>query len=165
MSEFKSLRIAGVIRESITDGPGIRFVLFLQGCPHGCKGCHNPETHDFNGGYVIDGEKVLAEIRSNPLIYGVTLSGGEPVCQADGLVPLAEAVKDMGLDLGMYTGYTFEELEGLRGRDVSLDRLIKLLDFIVDGPYVEAERDLTLQFRGSRNQRFITLKDGRRTEI
>lgn len=160
MREFKLLRIAGVVRESITDGPGIRFTLFLQGCPHGCKGCHNPETHDFGGGYLIDGEKVFEEIAANPILAGVTFSGGEPVCQAEGLLPLAEAIKEKGLSLGMFTGYTYEELEIMRREDRSLDRLMELLDFIVDGPYIEAERDLTLKFRGSRNQRYITLNSG-----
>lgn len=162
--EYDEIILAGVIRESITDGPGMRLVVFVQGCPHRCRGCHNPDTHDFNGGYPVKAERIVEEIDKNPLLAGVTFSGGEPVCQARGLLPVARAVKDRGLSLGMYTGYTYEELSHMRKENPDLSRLMEMLDFLVDGPYIEEERDLTLTFRGSRNQRFIEMKDGVRIE-
>ena len=106
----KPIRLAGVIRESIVDGPGIRFVVFVQGCPHHCEGCHNPESHDFSGGYDCEPEKILAEIKKNPLLDGVTFSGGEPLCQAAALLPLAKEIKKLGLNLFIYTGSIFEDL-------------------------------------------------------
>ena len=80
--DFMKLRLFGTIKESITDGPGIRYVIFAQGCPHLCPGCHNPDSHDFTGGFDVDASTILAEIVSNPLLDGVTFSGGEPFMQA-----------------------------------------------------------------------------------
>ena len=88
------LRLSGVISESIVDGPGFRYVVFTQGCPHGCPGCHNPQTHDFNGGTLIDPLTLLPEIDENPLLAGVTFSGGEPFCQPEALLPLAREIKN-----------------------------------------------------------------------
>ena len=90
----KELKIAGIVQDSIVDGPGIRYVIFTQGCPHHCRGCHNPETHDPSGGQIADVNTILKQIFSNPLLYGVTFSGGEPFVQAEALVPIAEAVKN-----------------------------------------------------------------------
>ena len=89
----ETLRIAGVVRESIVDGKGLRFVVFCQGCPHHCPGCHNPQTHDFLGGYDIDTNKIVAEIKKNPLLQGVTFSGGEPFCQAAAFADLGKKIK------------------------------------------------------------------------
>ena len=150
------IRIAGVIRESIVDGKGLRFTLFTQGCPHGCKGCHNPETHDINGGYDISAEKVIAEFNKNPLLAGITFSGGEPFLQADKLIPIAEAVTAKGKNCWVYSGWTFEEL--MEKNDENINKLLSLCDVLVDGKYIENERDLTLLFRGSCNQRLIDLK-------
>ncbi len=150
------IRIAGVVRESIVDGDGIRFTLFTQGCYHNCKGCHNPETHDVNGGYLVSVEKVLAEIDKNPLLSGITFSGGDPILQADKLIPLAKGVVERGLNCYIYSGYTLEELLCM-GDDVL--ELLSLCDTLIDGKFVEAEKDLTLQYRGSRNQRVIALAD------
>ncbi|MDD2955858.1 MAG: anaerobic ribonucleoside-triphosphate reductase activating protein [Oscillospiraceae bacterium] len=149
----QTIRLAGVVRESIVDGPGIRFVVFVQGCPHHCPGCHNPESHAFDGGYDCELEKILAAIDQNPLLSGVTLSGGEPFCQAKALLPLAKAVKERGLHLISYSGWTFEEL--LESKDPAVRPLLDLCDILVDGRYVEALRDLTLRFRGSSNQRLL----------
>lgn len=159
---MSTIRIAGVIRESITDGPGLRFTVFTQGCPHHCPGCHNPETHDFEGGRLIEHTRILEEIDKNPLLTGVTLSGGDPVCQAPALLPLAQAVRKRGLSLWMYTGYTFEQL---MEKDENVKDLVRLCDCLVDGPFIEARRSLELRFRGSSNQRIIsipcTLREGR----
>lgn len=151
----KPIRLAGVIRESIVDGPGIRFVVFVQGCPHHCEGCHNPESHDFSGGYDCEPEKILAEIKKNPLLDGVTFSGGEPLCQAAALLPLAKEIKKLGLNLFIYTGSIFEDL--LKNQNPDVMALLQEGDFLVDGPFVLAQRDLTLLFRGSQNQRILDL--------
>ena len=101
------LRIAGTVNDSIVDGPGIRFTVFTQGCPHGCPGCHNPQTHDFLGGTVTDTDELLEKIKSNPLLDGVTFSGGEPFAQAQALAHLGRQIKELGMDVITYTGYTF----------------------------------------------------------
>ncbi len=148
----RALRLAGTVAESIVDGPGIRYVIFTQGCPHRCPGCHNPETHDFTGGYAVEIGRLLAEIRRSPLVAGVTFSGGEPFAQAEALLPLAEALRADGRHLMAFTGYTFEELmEG--GEETRA--LLSTLDLLVDGPFVQEQRSLTLRFRGSKNQRVL----------
>ena len=157
---WPELRIAGTIPESITDGPGFRYVIFTQGCPHHCPGCHNPQTHPFEGGEVADVEKILAEIAEDPLLAGVTLSGGEPFCQAAALLPIARAVKAMGKTVMAYSGWTYTQLHNLAEKDEAVGELLALCDILVDGPFIEAERDLTLLYRGSRNQRVLELNQG-----
>lgn len=157
----KPLRIAGTQRDSIVDGPGIRYVIFTQGCPHHCEGCHNPQTHDFEGGEVADVEGILKEIFENRLVGGVTFSGGEPFCQADALVPIAEALKARGKHLMIYTGYLLEELQKMP--DAGVQKLLELADILVDGRFVLAQRNLTLPYRGSENQRVIDMVKTRAT--
>lgn len=152
-----TVRIAGVIRQSIVDGPGLRMVVFTQGCPHGCAGCHNPETHDFAGGYDCELEKLLAVLDKNPLLAGMTFSGGEPFERAEELVPLAEQVRERGKNIWCYSGYTFEELLERAGREPAVQRLLSLCDVLVDGRFEEEQKDLTLHFRGSRNQRILDM--------
>ncbi|MCL6634443.1 MAG: anaerobic ribonucleoside-triphosphate reductase activating protein [Peptococcaceae bacterium] len=149
------LRIAGTIGESVVDGPGLRFVVFVQGCRHHCKGCHNPDTWDPAGGTAVDAEHLLAQIRAARLIKGVTFSGGEPFLQAAPLAWLGREVKKLGLDVITFTGYTWERLLALAREDRAVEELILASDYIVDGPFILAERDLALPFRGSRNQRII----------
>lgn len=149
------LRISGVIRESVVDGPGIRFVVFTQGCPHHCPGCHNPETHSFEGGKLVDIERIAGEILKNPLLKGVTLSGGEPFCQPGPLAELAHAVHAKGLDVMVYSGYTFEELLKRGEAEPDVLALLNETDVLVDGRFVEAEKSLMLKFRGSKNQRIM----------
>ena len=153
-----SIRIAGVVRESIVDGPGIRFTVFCQGCPHGCPGCHNPDTHSFDGGYDCSIDKILGEIDKNPLLAGVTFSGGEPMCQPEAFLELAKEVKKRKLDIVIFSGYTFEELTEMSKERASIGELLDLADYLIDGRFFQSERDLSLTFRGSRNQRFIDLK-------
>lgn len=148
----KTLRVAGTIGESIVDGPGLRYVIFTQGCPHACPGCHNPETHDFAGGTEIDSDVLAADILKNPLLSGVTFSGGEPFCQAEALCAVADALGGQKR-LMAYTGYTFEQLLTLP--DPFVLRLLSQLDLLVDGRFVEAERNIGLRFRGSENQRVL----------
>ena len=153
------IRIAGTISESIVDGPGIRFVVFCQGCFHGCPGCHNPETHDPHGGYLITVDELWKQIRQRKLLKGVTFSGGEPFLQAAPLVELAEKVKGAGLDLVVYTGYLFEELLALAEKKPEIYRLLELTDILIDGPFLINQRDLNLIYRGSRNQRLIVVQE------
>lgn len=152
-----TVRIAGVIRQSIVDGPGMRFVVFTQGCPHRCAGCHNPQTHTFSDGYDCEVGKMLAEIVKNPLLKGITLSGGEPFCRPAELLPLVRVVRDKGMDVYCYSGYTFEELLAMSELDPAAGELLGLIDVLIDGRFVLEERDLTLRFRGSRNQRVLDL--------
>ena len=154
------LRLSGVISESIVDGPGFRYVVFTQGCPHGCPGCHNPQTHDFNGGTLIDPLTLLPEIDENPQLAGVTFSGCEPFCQPEALLPLAREIKARGLHLLIFSGYTYEQLQAMAASSEATAQLLRLCDTLIDGPYIEEQRDLTLQFRGSANQRVLQLADG-----
>ena len=152
------IRIAGTVDDSIVDGPGIRYTVFVQGCSHHCPGCHNPHTHDFAGGRVVDTEEIVAQLRGNPLLDGLTLSGGEPFEQPDACAELARQAHALGLNVWCYTGYKYEQL--LAG-DASRQALLSELDVLVDGPFLLAERSLDLLYRGSRNQRIIDVHTGR----
>lgn len=154
-----SLRVSGIAPESIVDGPGIRYTVFVQGCPHRCPGCHNPQTHDFFGGRIIRLEEILEEVRENPLLYGVTFSGGEPFCQAEALFELALGIKGMGKNLIIYSGYTIERLLEMEKLQPYVGNLLRIADTLIDGPYIQQLRDLTLPFRGSSNQRIIDIKE------
>lgn len=149
------LRLAGVIRESIVDGPGWRFVVFTQGCPHNCEGCQNPQTHPFDGGYITNSENLLREIRKDPLLSGVTLSGGDPFCQAQALAEFAAQVHELGLTVMTYTGWTFEEL--IAGNKPGWRELLEQTDILVDGKFILAQKSLSLLFRGSKNQRLLDI--------
>lgn len=153
------IRVSGIIEESIVDGPGFRFVIFVQGCPHHCPGCHNPQTHDFAGGEMMSTEDILHRIEENPLLAGVTFSGGEPFCQPEALLPLALAIREKGLNIFCYTGYLLEDLLGMAETRPAILELLYAIDTLVDGPYKEEERDLTLKFRGSANQRMLNMQE------
>lgn len=164
------IRIAGIIQESVVDGPGLRFVVFAQGCMHNhCKGCHNPDTWDPLGGTVTTVEELFKQVHETRLIKGVTFSGGEPFHQAAPLSCLGKKVKGLGLDVFTYTGYTWEQLIELSQEDLAIKELLTTSDYIVDGPFILEEKDLELPFRGSRNQRIIdvakSLKSKRPVEI
>ena len=168
MPEVFPLRLAGVIRESIVDGPGFRFVVFAQGCPHRCEGCHNPETHSFEGGYLSNTERIVEAVKKDSLLAGVTFSGGEPFCQAAAFAGLAREIHALGLNVMSYTGYTFEELYAARAERPEWEELLGELDLLVDGRFVLAKKSLNLQFRGSANQRVLdprlSLREGRAIE-
>ena len=153
-----ALRLAGVIRESIVDGPGWRFVVFAQGCPHHCPGCQNPQTHDFAGGYDSKVGNLIAELRKNPLLSGVTLSGGDPFAQAAPFAVLAAEGHKLGLNVITYTGWTYEQImDGLDSHTGWRDLLAET-DVLVDGRFLLEEKSLAILFRGSRNQRTIDVK-------
>ncbi len=156
------LNLAGIAHDSIVDGPGLRTTIFVQGCPHHCPGCHNPETWEFGTGTDVSVEEIFAEIRTNVLCHAVTFSGGEPFSQASELASLARILKDNGYEVASYSGYTFEEL-----MDGTSDQkeLLELIDVLIDGPFILEEKSLELNFRGSRNQRILnipeSLKEGK----
>lgn len=152
------LRLAGVIRESIVDGPGIRMTVFTQGCPHHCKGCHNEQTWDFEGGYDSSTERILEEAQKDPLLRGLTFSGGEPFSQAQNMAILAKEAKEKGYDIFCYTGYTFEKLLSEFDTHPEYKELLEHCDWLVDGPFVLEKRSLMLKFRGSTNQRILDVK-------
>ena len=149
------LRLAGYAPESVVDGPGIRFVLFTQGCDHACPGCHNPQTHDIEGGDLVNTGEIFERIKKARLIRGVTFSGGEPFLQAAPLAHLGRQLRALGLGVVTYSGYLFEELYALAARDKAVKDLLAVTDILVDGPYMMGQRDTSLAFRGSRNQRLI----------
>ncbi len=149
------LDLSAIISDSIVDGPGIRTTLFCQGCPHHCEGCHNPETWEFGCGTVLDTDRIVEIITSNPLSRGVTFSGGEPFAQAEGFAEVAEAIKPMGYEIASYSGYTFEQL--MDGTDAQ-KRLLASIDVLIDGPFIQEQKSLEVSFRGSRNQRIIDVK-------
>ena len=148
------IRISGLVNDSIVDGPGFRFAVFTQGCPHHCPGCHNPQTHDFDGGHDMDTSEIIDKFLANPLLDGVTLTGGEPFRQPEACRLLAEAAREAGLNVWAYSGYTFEELCA----DEAKMNLLRACDVLVDGPFILAQRTLEKRFRGSKNQRVIDVK-------
>ena len=147
------MRIANTVSDSIVDGPGLRFTVFTQGCPHRCPGCHNPGTHDPAGGREVSVAELAAELSGNPLTDGLTLSGGEPFCQAAECAALARIARERGLNVWAYTGYTYKRL--LAGEVPDALALLEQVDVLVDGPFVEAEKSYAALFRGSANQRLI----------
>ena len=149
------IRLYGTVQDSIVDGPGLRYAVFVQGCTHGCPGCHNPDSQPAEGGTVRDLEEVLADIAKNPLIKGVTISGGEPFEQPQATAELAQRLKEKGYDVWTFTGYLFEDLRARK--DADIDRLIQHTDVLVDGPFVESQRSLDLHWRGSANQRILDM--------
>lgn len=150
------ISLSGIAGDSIVDGPGIRLTIFTQGCPHHCPGCHNPQTHDPEGGSWGDTDDIAAAMAENPLLDGITLSGGEPFLQPVPCLALAKAAHDLGLNVWTYTGYTWEAL--LAEADAERLALLRETDVLIDGPFLLAERSLDLRFKGSRNQRIIDVK-------
>lgn len=157
------VRIAGIVQESIVDGPGFRLAIFFQGCPHNCENCHNPETHSFHGGRFIHIDEIIA-MMDNPLLDGVTLTGGEPFWQMVAGKVIAKEAHKRGLNVWAYSGWTFERLLRLVGSETFED-----IDVLVDGPYKQHLRTLDLPWRGSVNQRIIDVKrsisEGRTVEM
>ena len=144
--------VAGFESESIVDGPGFRYVIFFQGCPHHCDGCQNPNTwsYDENKGFYIDQDTLIKNIEEDPLITGVTFSGGEPFSQSKNILSLAKELKEKNYNIWCFTGYKYKEIQN--------DPLLDYIDVLVDGEFIKEEKSLDLLFRGSKNQRLIDIK-------
>ena len=152
------IRIAGVVKESTVDGPGFRYVIFTQGCPHHCEGCHNPETHDMNGGHLESITTIVEDIKKNPLLKGVTLSGGDPFMQAKKLVKLLNMLDLNRYTVMTYTGFKYEYLLENANNENGYLELLKLTDVLIDGKFVLELKSEEAKFRGSTNQRAIDVK-------
>ena len=152
----ENIRLAGIIEDSVVDGPGVRFVVFVQGCPHGCEGCHNPESHDFDGGFLADIHKTAQKIIKSGT-KKLTFSGGEPFCQAHALAKLAKLVASEinGLEIVTYTGYLYEELLEMAKTDAGIKELLSVTHYLVDGRFEKDKKSLDLFYRGSTNQRIF----------
>lgn len=152
---MESLRILAIYPETISDGYGLRYAIYFAGCAHRCPGCHNPESHDPRRGEPLTGERaeaICAAIAANPILDGVTLSGGDPLLRPEAMAAFLRLVKERtGQNVWCYTGYTLEECLA----DPARRECLRWIDTLVDGRYVEALRDLSLDFRGSSNQRII----------
>lgn len=149
------IRIAGIVNDSIVDGPGFRLAVFTQGCPHDCPGCHNPKTHAFDGGRLESTDRIVETMADNPLLDGLTLTGGEPFCQPEACARLAHEAKRLGLNVWAYSGWTYEQLMKRAEDEPQIHNLLSAVDVLVDGPFLLSQRTLELRFRGSKNQRLI----------
>ena len=151
------MRYHNITKDDMLNGDGLRVVLWVAGCDHCCEGCHNPQTHAFDGGYEGDPDEILEQVKRKPLLRGITLSGGEPFCQPEPLTELAKQVHALGLDVVTYSGYTFEEIL----QHPPMLPLLEQTDILIDGRFELAKRDLLLHFRGSSNQRIIDMNKTR----
>ena len=156
-----NIRIAGLTNDSVVDGIGIRYTVFTQGCPHNCPGCHNQEAIPFDGGVEMNTDEILNKISGNPLLDGITLSGGEPFSQAEACAVLAQGAHAMGLTVWTYTGYTYEALISLFVENPEWESLINQTDILVAGPFIQSEKSLELLFCGSKNQKLIDINKTR----
>ena len=158
------IRLASPLQKgSIVDGTGIRAVVWTQGCSHNCPSCHNPETHSFDGGFVIDTSEIKKEIGNLKAEEGITFSGGDPMMQATACLDIAKYAKEKKLNIWCYTGFTFEELLKMSKTKPSILKFLELIDILVDGRFVLKEKSLNLKFRGSRNQRIIDVHKSLKT--
>ena len=160
----KTIRLSGIAYESLVNGPGMRRVFFSQGCNHNCVGCFNPDTHDFNGGQLMDMDKLIEDVLINPIIKGITFSGGDPIEQADKFAYMAKAFRKVNLNIWCYTGYLFEELLEMSKEKVGIKELINNIDVLVDGKFEIKNKKDDLRFKGSTNQRIIDVNKSLRNE-
>lgn len=159
----KTIRIAGFVNDSLVDGPGIRFTIFTQGCPYGCKGCHNENTWDMKGGEEVEIASLITKWRKNPLLDGITLSGGEPLMQKEEILVLINAALEDKINITLYSGNTYENLVALN--DSVTNEILSKVHYLVDGPFILKERNLKLLYRGSNNQRIIDLKRSTKDQL
>jgi anaerobic ribonucleoside-triphosphate reductase activating protein len=155
--------VAPVEGDSIVDGEGLRIVIWFQGCPHHCPGCHNPESHAFKTGIKTSSEKIIEDIKKIKDQDGITFSGGEPMSQPEALLAIAEYAKKAKLNVWSYTGYLYEDLLKMAEEKPVYKEILNIVDVLVDGPFILAERSLNLKFRGSRNQRIINVPKSLKT--
>ena len=148
------LSVINIIEDTMVDGPGFRTAIYAAGCKHQCKGCHNPQSWDFNAGHMMSTSQIMRIIKQDPFA-NVSFSGGDPMYQPEGFTELAQAIRQQtNKTIWCWTGFSYEMLL----RMPKQRRLIELIDVLVDGPYIESQRDTDLLFRGSRNQRLIDVK-------
>lgn len=152
-----NVRLAGIVNESVSDGPGLRIALFFQGCKHQCPGCHNPQTWPIQAGTEYEVEVLLHRLPDTPLIRGVTLSGGDPFYQPLAAAQIALEFQKRGKDVWAYTGFVWEQLQNMQNDAVH--QLLQCCDILIDGPFIQSQRCLNLPFRGSANQRVIDVKE------
>lgn len=152
------IRLSGIAYESLVNGPGIRRVYFAQGCIHNCEDCFNPTTHDFQGGKLLDMEELIKDVELNPMIKGITFSGGDPLEQADKFSYMAMRFKHRGLNIWCYTGYTFEYILEHQYEKIGWCELLKYVDVLVDGKFEREKKQINLKYRGSDNQRIIDVQ-------
>lgn len=155
MAGSDQIRVFGIAQDSIVDGPGLRFVLFVQGCSHRCPGCHNPESHPVEGGETYTIDELYDKVRANKLVHAVTLSGGEPFEQADTCAELASRLKANDYNIWAYSGYLFEDLLARAVSDPGTRCLLENIDVLVDGPFIQDQHSYDLKWRGSANQRIL----------
>jgi len=160
MPQSNKIRLAADLQtDSIVDGPGLRTVIWTQGCSHHCKGCQNPQTWDFKGVALVPLEMVYEVIDELEYQEGITFSGGDPMFQPEACTKIAKYCKDKGYNIWVYTGYTYEELMKLSKEKPIYKKFLSYIDVLVDGKFVLKERDLNQLFRGSRNQRLIDVQE------
>jgi anaerobic ribonucleoside-triphosphate reductase activating protein len=159
--ESNRLNVANCISDSIVDGPGLRYVIFTQGCKHHCLGCHNQQTWDTNKQTYLDIDYLVNEAISNKILDGVTISGGEPFLQPEGILNLVAKLKKHNVNVMVYTGYTYNELVELK--NPSINKILDQIDYLIDGRFILKERSLNLLYRGSTNQNFIDVKSTRKS--
>lgn len=152
MSENISLRVLRIVPGTSVDGPGLRTSIYFAGCNHHCKGCHNPESWDLEGGELMSLPEIMDRVKEEG--FNVTFSGGDPIVQVGPLTELAKLIRQEGYNIWLYTGYTFEQLQQMP--DAS--ELLNYVNTVVDGQFVQEKRDISLRFRGSSNQRIINLR-------
>ncbi len=149
------LATTDIQRDSVVDGEGIRSVIWTQGCSHNCEGCHNPTTHSFTAGYLVDVDKIKDKIKSLEGQDGITLSGGDPMFQAKECAEIARYCHEIGLNVWCYTGFTYEELLKLSKNKPEIMDLLSNIDVLIDGKFILKEKSFDVKFRGSKNQRVI----------
>lgn len=154
------IRLAGELTtDSIVDGEGIRTVVWTQGCIHNCPGCHNPETHSFEKGFLKEVSELCNEIAELEFQDGVTLSGGDPLCQIDACLEIAKFCQSVGLNVWCYTGYKMEDLLKRAKKESKLRELLENIDVLVDSPFILEFKSYNVPFRGSSNQRLINSRE------
>lgn len=153
------IRLAGEMTvDSVVDGEGIRSVIWCQGCIHNCPGCHNPETHPFDGGFLVEVNDVCNQIANLEFQDGITLSGGDPLCQVDACLEIAKFCQNIGLNVWCYTGYKIEDLLKRSKKENKLREFLENIDILVDSPFIMELKSYDVPFRGSSNQRLIDCK-------
>lgn len=163
------MRYAGIIKNDIAAGEGVNLTFFVQGCPFHCEGCHNPQTWTFDGGKEFTNDtliEIINGLKANGVHRNLSIMGGEPLCQENLFLTslIINHVKERLPDTKIYvwTGYTYEQL--LDRHEQKLNWILNNIDYLIDGPFILAERDITLAMRGSRNQRILNMKEMRKNE-